>query len=330
MIVKVSKLIKRLIIAVFITLAVFTVLSLLPVFLAKTEKTDANILIVEGWLPQSALEKAVDEFHSGRYDYILTTGIKSKFEGCVLYKNGYLIFYPALKKSNSEPENHTIAASAYSELGGVHSACFRLLVNDSIMGDFTSSKKEEQYHVSWYGKLSELDSVIIQFYNDKTGVFGDRNLFVRDVIIDDSIKIPTMNHSAYDIGKLDGKKRTLNNIDSNALLTKQRLMLLGIDSASIIAIPGTRVKINRTLSSAIAVKEWVKTTDIEIKGMNIISSGTHSRRTWMTFSNVLNNKYKIGVVALPDYKNQKAFRKIIKTIRETTGLIYYRLLLFFV
>ena len=87
---------------------------------------------------------------------------------------------------------------------------------------------------------------------------------------------------------------------SNAEFAKNRLLSMGIDSSLLIAIPGNKVKINRTLTSALAFRDWLKSTNIDIKGINIISMGTHARRTWMTYNKILNEKYKIGIISLPD------------------------------
>ncbi len=87
---------------------------------------------------------------------------------------------------------------------------------------------------------------------------------------------------------------------------------MGIDSSLIIAIPGNKVKINRTLTSALAFRDWLKTTNIDIKGINIISMGTHARRTWMTYNKILNEKYVLGLflfriifITIPDLKSFK-------------------------
>ena len=44
-------------------------------FPAKTKKTDANILMLEGSLPDSALEKVKDEFQNDGYDMLIITGL---------------------------------------------------------------------------------------------------------------------------------------------------------------------------------------------------------------------------------------------------------------
>jgi len=50
-----------------------TITSLFP-FLAVNRSVQADLLIVEGWLPQYALKKAIDEFNKHPYRVIITTG----------------------------------------------------------------------------------------------------------------------------------------------------------------------------------------------------------------------------------------------------------------
>lgn len=59
------------------------VLSVHP-FLAVTDRIDANILVVEGWVHEYAIEKSADEFRTGTYEHIFTTG------GPVEGKAGYI------------------------------------------------------------------------------------------------------------------------------------------------------------------------------------------------------------------------------------------------
>jgi hypothetical protein len=68
--------------------------------------------------------------------------------------------------------------------------------------------------------------------------------------------------------------------------------------------------------------------NINVKGINIISMGTHTRRTWMTYNKILNEKYEIGIISLPDYNyNHSRFFRLFKTIRESLGIAYYWLIL---
>ena len=294
-------------------------------YLSKSEQVKANVLIVEGWLPEYALEMAYKEFEKSKYEYVITTGLQYRKEYYMVSENGYLIFY--LKNKFSEINDsglHSIEIDAYSELEGDNRAHFNLYVNDSIIADFFVEKSKKRYRAEWEGNLRDIRTIYVQFTNDAVGDFGDRNLYVKEIIIDDKIKIPYQDNSEYDIGKLYGKNRTINNFNSSAQYAKNRLLSMGIDSSLLIAIPGNKVKINRTLSSALAFRDWLKTANIDIKGINIVSMGTHTRRTWMTYNKVLNEKYVIGIISLPDnIHNYSRLSKGLKTIRETLGIIYY-------
>lgn len=293
-------------------------------YLSKTARVNANILLVEGWLPPYAIEMAYNEFHNNGYRHIITTGVISP-EYYMLAMNGYLIFYTEGKISdNNEVPVHLIEVDAYSELEDKNSSHFNLYVNDSLVADFYADKHKKKYGLSWSRSLAEIDSITVQFDNDRHGDFGDRNLYIKEIIIDHKIIISHQNNSEYDIGVLDGRNRIINNSNSFAELAKNRLLSMGIDSTIIVAVPCRRVKINITLTSALAFRDWLKTTDLKVKGINIVSTGTHARRTWMTYTKVLNKTYNIGIISLPDYKNSHSRKnKILKLIRETVGIVYY-------
>jgi hypothetical protein len=57
----------------FLFMAIFLTLTVQP-FLAKTQRTDAKILVVEGWVHEYAARAAVVELQDGHYEKIFTTG----------------------------------------------------------------------------------------------------------------------------------------------------------------------------------------------------------------------------------------------------------------
>jgi hypothetical protein len=296
-------------------------------FLSDTERVNGNILIIEGWLPYDDLRFAINEFKKSGAQYIFTTGLKSTPEYYNVNTDGYLIFYTGKKLSSfTNPGLHTIAVNAASELDGQNSAHFKVWINDSIISDFYAGKRKKKYITEWKGQLSHIDSVMIQFDNDIVTDAGDRNLFVKELIFDRKIKIPFLNNSVYDISALDNKNRIVNDMNSNAEMTAKRLVSMGVDKSIVIAIPGERARINRTLTSALAVRDWLKKNNFPVTGINIVSAGTHSRRTRMAFDRVL--PFKVGIISLPDRKAKNPDDiRILKTLRETIAFIYYWIIL---
>jgi len=291
-------------------------------YLSKTEEVNANILLVEGWISESVLRTAYNEFKTNGYDYIVTTGLKTRETYFEMSENGYLVFYPGdLLTGISGIGSHSIEVDSYSQLDGENRAHFNIYVNDSLIGDALASKHRNRFRFDYPGDLAEIDSVSVQFTNDAVGYFGDRNLYVKEIIIDHTTSIPYLN-SEYDAGRLDGKRRTYNNYDSNAQRSRNLLISMGMDSLKVIATAGEKVKRNRTLTSALAFRDWESTAEINIKGINILTIGTHARRTWMTYNKILDEKYKIGIISIPSvYQSREG--KIKKTLRETLGVLYY-------
>ena len=74
---------QRRLIVVFVGLTILSGVLFLPVVyslsdhFSRTERVDANILLVEGWLSPYGLNMAFDEFNLNGYDHIVTTGLKS-------------------------------------------------------------------------------------------------------------------------------------------------------------------------------------------------------------------------------------------------------------
>lgn len=294
-------------------------------YLSKSEQINANILIVEGWLPEDAIENAFCEFKKNGYEYIITTGVKSDGEYYRVSMNGCLIFFPKNRFSLfNKSDRHIIEIPAYSEMGGKNRAHFNVFINDSLVSDFLAVKKKRNYLIQWEGKLAKIDSIMVMFDNDDYKEFVDRNLYVKEIIIDHKIIIPVINNSIYDISDAHVKGRVINNFNSNAQLTKNKLFSMGIDSSIIKALPGRKTRLNRTLTSALAVSNWLETSNLKVKGINIVSVGTHARRTWMTYNKVLNKSYDVGIISLKDKENSFSGKiRFVNTLRETIAILYY-------
>ncbi len=76
---------------------VWFVLSIHP-FLAVTHRVNSNILVVEGWISNYGIKGAINEYKSGPYQYIITTGgpmegmgaSSSVYDTCAYYSAGLL------------------------------------------------------------------------------------------------------------------------------------------------------------------------------------------------------------------------------------------------
>ena len=299
-------------------------------YLETSSRVDANILVIEGWLPDHAIEMAYSEIHNKTYELIVPTGIKSsELDFCMVAMNGYLIFYPGpYINKNDESLQHKIEIVAHSKMGGKYNAHFNLYVNDSLVADFSADEKPRKYAITWNKSLGEIDSVSAQFTNDFVDDGGDRNLYIKEIIIDNNIIIPYQFNSIFDIGMLGGHDRILNNYTSHPEIIRNKLIAAGIDSSRIITVTGRKTVVNRTLTGAIAFRDWLKTSGYKVEGVNILTMGIHARRTWLTYKNVLDKSCRVGIIALPD--TSRLYQKktgLLGTLAEALDLIYYQVIL---
>jgi len=84
---------------------------------------------------------------------------------------------------------------------------------------------------------------------------------------------------------------------TSAELSAAILKKLGINEKAIVSIPPKPVKRDRTFASALAVKNWLAQNNIQPKGINVFSSGPHSRRSWMLFKEAIGEEIPVGIIA---------------------------------
>jgi len=56
---------------------------------------------------------------------------------------------------------------------------------------------------------------------------------------------------------------------------------------------------DRTYSSAIALRNWLREHDMQVRSLNIATEGAHARRTRMLFEKALGANVAVGVISVP-------------------------------
>jgi hypothetical protein len=328
---------KRKVLVVFVLLIVIIGLIALFVasntrlkgFLSESHKVDANLLIIDGWLNVTSIEMIKEEVLSQNYDLVLTAGMQSSdLEFCKVPMNGFLIFYPGLQTFKDINKEHVIEITARSKMGGIYSCHFNFYVNDSIIADFICDEQPRKFLARWHGSLINIDSLTVEFTNDMVDENGDRDLHVKEVIIDDTIIINYQYNSVLDYGSIGGPGRIVNDYNSHPQIIRNKLFEFGVDSSRVLAITIKKTLFNRTLASAVAVRKWLKSSELGVKGINVVSKGIHSRRTWLAYRRILDLSYNVGIISLPDQMDPDPEGKmILRTLGETLDLIYYNIIL---
>jgi hypothetical protein len=107
-----------------------------------------------------------------------------------------------------------------------------------------------------------------------------------------------------------------------AELTAATCITLGFDKDKVIAVPSASVVKNRTAASAIALRDWLAASALKVDSINLYSFGTHARRSWIIFKEVLNPNIKVGIIAAePEDYNPQEWWKSSAGFRTVTGEI---------
>lgn len=78
----------------------------------------------------------------------------------------------------------------------------------------------------------------------------------------------------------------------------ETLLNLGLPKSKVHVILCEAVKKDRTFSLALAVKGWLQDGQKEVESLDVLTLGTHARRSRLLFQRALGEKISVGVIAL--------------------------------
>ena len=209
-------------------------------------------------------------------------------------------------------------------------------------------ERKECWRVTWIGWICILafwGLVLLMF------LFTIRPFLMPTKMIDADILIADKDLTYYhDLKKLSDEFRSKNysmilctggllEIGSNLAEYKTRAELsaailkkLGINEKVIVPIIPKPVERDRTFASALAVKNWLTQNNIQPRGINVFSFGSHSRRSWMLFKEAMGEEIPVGIIACENREyDPKRWWKTSSGVRtvldETIAYIYAKLVL---
>lgn len=112
-----------------------------------------------------------------------------------------------------------------------------------------------------------------------------------------------------------------------------KLAKLGVPVAHIQAVPCYVQRKDRTYSSALAVKQWMDAHGIHVRQLNVVSEGTHARRSRLLFEKAFGPDVKIGIIAVENKEyDPNHWWRSSEGVREVVGegiaYLYARFLFF--
>ena len=101
----------------------------------------------------------------------------------------------------------------------------------------------------------------------------------------------------------------------------------GVPAELVQMVPSHVIGRDRTYSSAIALRDWFREHDVQVRSVNIVTEGAHARRTRLLFEKALGPNIQVGVIAIasPDYDAHRWWyysEGVEEIIEEGIGYIY--------
>jgi uncharacterized SAM-binding protein YcdF (DUF218 family) len=213
------------------------------------------------------------------------------------------------------------------------------------MARFPIVQKKEKWTLTWRGRLLFLLLLVllVVLYMKTIVTFLSpyepaeaRILVVEgympDYALEEAMQI--YHDGSYELMLITGKKREkgahLDQYSNDGLYSEATLIKLGFDASRIRVIAQDQdVKKDRTYYSALAVKEWLDANRPGEQSIDLVSMGTHSRRSRLLFKKAFDGTLKIGIHTLPNksydprrwWQSSHGFREVNK---ETIAWIYAR------
>lgn len=296
-------------------------------FLTVNQPVEADLLIVEGWVEESVLTRAVEEFESDEYSYLITTG--SKIDPYYMLSTVGLLEYNFTEQPIYLKTGDTLDVCVKGSAVNDIYAEFSVFFNDRKISQQYSTM-DWDYYSFVIDSTFKLRRVGITFDNDEVYFEQDRNLYVRSVQIKGN-SYPARSRYSFYYQKKDFLKQNPKPTDFHSLaaICAEKLQRMGVPEEKIIVLEAPKSEKNRTFISALVVNQWIESNEMQDVSLNIISECIHSRRTHMLYRYALKKSCKaIGIISvIPDdnrYLGNHLDKKDI--IRELIGNFYYRFL----
>lgn len=177
-------------------------------------------------------------------------------------------------------------------------------------------KKKECYKFTWFSLLIIVLVIFLSFHFFRAKLYDylspnqpikTKTLVIEGWMDDFALKeaYTLFQKNDYEIIITTGGPLTIGYLATHFItsadLAKATLIELGMDSTKIISVPRKHVLKNRTTESALALKNWLEKNRPDVHSFNLVSLGTHSKRSWILFQRAFPDK-EIGIIAMQDQR----------------------------
>jgi hypothetical protein len=118
--------------------------------------------------------------------------------------------------------------------------------------------------------------------------------------------------------------------DTYAELAAERLRVLGVSWERIVPVPCVGQSGDDVCASGRAVREWLEQQGMKWRAVNVVTVGTHARKTRLAYQAILGRDVVVGVVAIPNqaYEAQTWWRSsegVKAVLEELAAYLHIRI-----
>jgi len=214
-----------------------------------------------------------------------------------------------------------------------------------FMAKFPLFRKKERWSMTWRGRLIVLLVLIllawsytihiVPYLSPEEPVSADLLVvegYIPDYALEESMTI--FRAGGYDHMIITGKKREkgahLDQYKNDGEYSAAILVKLGFDPDRLTVVAtDDDIRKDRTYQSAVEVYQWIKEHRPGTKSIDLVSMGTHARRSRLLFRMACKHELEVGIYSIPNqsyepmhwWKSSHGFREVNK---ETIAWIYAR------
>jgi len=121
-------------------------------------------------------------------------------------------------------------------------------------------------------------------------------------------------------GPENGEGGYTNDYNTSASVGAEMLKKFGVPDDLVQMVPSHVIARERTYSSAVALGDWFRDHNLPIHSFNVLTEGSHARRTQLLYKEAFGKNVTIGIIAVsnPDY-DPKDWWRYSDGVREVTG-----------
>jgi uncharacterized SAM-binding protein YcdF (DUF218 family) len=181
---------------------------------------------------------------------------------------------------------------------------------------FGLATRKERWGLSWYGRLFVISIVLLAIYAVVVNVHPflavtdrvDTKILVVEGWIDEyairasaeEFKTGDYEHIITTGGPAPGNGGYTNDYNTFASIGARRLKAAGVADESVLMVPSHIIGRDRTYSSAIALRGWLRDHNMALRSINVVTEDAHARRTRLLFQKALGNDVRVGIISIPD------------------------------